>query len=129
MATWDVSRARLDGDARRWVYTSLLDGYEQKSTWARLCGSMYGTRDAASTWRDTLSEVLKGGSMKVGVACLAFFCSHDGNLKGLCHGDDLCVVARRKKLHIFWNVLKKRAEVKQLGTLGSPGMTRRSCIS
>ena len=63
-----------------------------------------GTRDAASIWRDTRSEILKDGSMNVGTACPAFFCSHDGDIKGLCHGDDFCVVARRKQLQIFGKV-------------------------
>ena len=49
--------------------------------------------------------------MKVGT-------SHDGDLKGLCHGDDFCVVARRKQLHIFGKVLEKRFEVKQTGHIG-----------
>ena len=35
---------------------------------ARLCRSMYGTRDAASIWGDTWSELLKEGFMKVGTA-------------------------------------------------------------
>ena len=56
--------------------------------------------------------------MKVGTACPAFFCSHDGDLKGLCHGDDFCVVARRKQLQIFGKVLEKRYEVKQTGHIG-----------
>ena len=84
-----------------------------KGKLARLCRSMYGTRDAASIWGDTWSEVLKGGSMNVGTACTAFFCSHDGDLKGLCLGDDLCVVARRKQLQTFGKVLGERFEVKQ----------------
>ena len=85
---------------------------------ARLCRSMYGTRDAASTWRDTWSDVLKEISMKVGTACPAFFCSCDGDLKGLCHGDDFCVVARQKQLQTFGKVLEKRLEVKQTGHIG-----------
>ena len=78
---------------------------------------MYGTRDAA-IWRDTWTEVLKDGSMKVGTACPAFFCSHDGDLKGLCHGDDFCVVARRKQLQTFGKILEKRFELKQTGHIG-----------
>ena len=73
MATWDVSRAHFYGKARRWIYTYLPEGHEQESKLARLCRSMYGTRDAASIWGDTWSEVLKDGSMKVGTACSAFF--------------------------------------------------------
>ena len=118
MATWDVSRAHFYGEARRWIYTYLLEGHEQVGKLARLCRSMYGTRDAASIWSDTWSELLKDGSMKVGTACPAFFCSHDGDLKGLCHGDDFCVVARRKQLQIFGKVLEKRFEVKQTGHIG-----------
>ena len=56
--------------------------------------------------------------MKVGTACPAFFCSCDGDLKGLCHGDDFCVVARQKQLQIFGEVLEKRFEVKQTGHIG-----------
>ena len=56
--------------------------------------------------------------MKVGPACPAFFVSHDGDLRGLCHGDDFCVVARRKQLQIFGKVLEKRFEVKQTGHIG-----------
>ena len=48
--------------------------------------------------------------MNVGTACTAFFCSHDGDLKGLCHGDDFCVVARQKQLQTFGKVLEKRFE-------------------
>ena len=38
-------------------------------------------------------------------------------IKGLCHGDDFCVVARQKQLQTFGKVLEKRFEVKQTGTL------------
>ena len=94
----------------------ILEGREQVGKLARLCRSMYGTRDATSIWRDTWSDVLKESSMKVGTACTAFFCGRDGDLKGLCHGDDFCVVARPKQT--FGNVLVKRFEVKQTGHIG-----------
>ena len=56
--------------------------------------------------------------MNVGTACPAFFCSCDGDLKGLCHGDDLCVVARRRQLQIFGKVLEKQFEVKRTRHIG-----------
>ena len=68
----------------------LPEGHEQVGKLAKLCRSMYGTRDAASIWGNTWSDVLKKSSMKVGSACPAFFCSCDGDLKKLCHGDDFC---------------------------------------
>ena len=60
MATWDVSRAHFYGEARRWIYAYLAEGHEQKGNLPRLCRSMYGTQVAASIWRDTGSEVLRG---------------------------------------------------------------------
>ena len=56
--------------------------------------------------------------MNVGTACPGFFFGHDGDLKGLCHGDDLCVVARRKQLQIFGKVFEKRLDVKQTRHIG-----------
>ena len=46
------------------------------------------------------------------------YCSCDGELKGVCHGDDFCAVARRKQLQIFGKVLEERFEVKQTGHIG-----------
>ena len=73
METWDVSRAHFYGQARKWIYTNFLEGHEQKRKLARLCRSVYGTRDAASIWKNTWSEVVKDGSMKIGTACPTFF--------------------------------------------------------
>ena len=109
-----ISTVKLAGGFTRIFH----EGHEQKGKLARLCRSMYGTRDAASICGDTWSEVLKDGSMHVGTACTSFFCSHDGDLKGLCHGDDFCVVVRRKQLQTFGKVLEERFEVKQTGHIG-----------
>ena len=79
---------------------------------------MYGTRDPPSIWGDSWSDVLKESSKKVGTAFTASFCSRDGNLKGLCHGDDFCVVARQKQLQTFGKVLEKRFEVKHTSHIG-----------
>ena len=72
-------------------------------------------RETRRQFGETWSDVLKESSMKVGVAC---FCSHDGELKGLCHGDDFCVVERRNQLRTFGKVHEKRFEVKQTGHIG-----------
>ena len=65
MATWDVE-AHFYGKARKWICTYLPEGHEQAGKLARLCKNMYRTRDAASIWGDTWSDVLKESSMKVG---------------------------------------------------------------
>ena len=50
MTTWDVSRAHFHGATHKWIYTYLPEGHEHVGNLARLCRSMYGTRDAASIW-------------------------------------------------------------------------------
>ena len=75
-------------------------------------------REMQHQFGEMWSEVLKNGSLNIGTACSAFFCSQDGNLKGLCHGDDFCVVARRNQLHIFGNVLRESFVVKENGHVG-----------
>ena len=75
VATWDVTRAHFCGEDRRWICTYPPEGHEQVDKLARLCRSMYGTRDVASIWGDTWSEVLKDGSMNVGTALPRFLFS------------------------------------------------------
>ena len=81
---------------------------------AEACTERVTQRQSGETW----SDVLKESSMKVGTACPACFCSCDGDLKGLCHGDDFCEVARQKQLQTFGKVLEKRFGVKQTGHIG-----------
>ena len=94
----------LYGDARRRIYTHLLWRLRtEEQTGQTLLEHVWNARCSVNLGRhgDTCSEVLKDGSMKVETARLAFFCSQDRHLKGLCHCDDVCVVARRKQLHTF----------------------------
>ena len=60
MATWDVSRAYFYGEARRWIYTFLLEGHEQEGKLARHCRNMYGRQDAASIWGKHLVRSVEG---------------------------------------------------------------------
>ena len=88
------------------------------ASWPDFAGTCMERKTQRQFGETLWSEVLTDGSMKVGTACSAFFCNHDGDLRGLCHGDDFCVVARRKQLQICGKVLKKRFEVKQAGHIG-----------
>ena len=109
MLKWVDKRRTIWASRRIFIHAAvgrvedfLLEGHEQVGMLSRLCRSMHGKRDAASIWRDTWSEVLKEGSMKVGTACPAFFCSCDGDFKGLCHGADFCVVETTEAVANFW---------------------------
>ena len=50
METWDVARARLYGEARKWICTYFLDGYEQKEgDSARACTERETRRQSGET--------------------------------------------------------------------------------
>ena len=53
MATWDVSRAHFYGEARRWIYTFLPEGHEQKlASWpdiAEACPERVMQRQSGET--------------------------------------------------------------------------------
>ena len=96
--------------AGRFAHIFLKD-MSRRASWPSSARSMYGTRDAAYMWRDTWSEVFLDGSMKVGTACSSFFCSHDGDLKGSCHG--LLCSGTTEAVANLWKVHDKRIDVKQ----------------
>ena len=66
MATWDVSRAHLQGEARNWIYTFYPEGYEQK-------GKLAGLRRNVNLERHMVCNVFKDCSMTIGTSCPAFF--------------------------------------------------------
>ena len=70
-------------------------------------------RQSGETW----SELLKDSSMRVETVCPVFFCSQDEDFKGLFHGIDFCVVARRKQAQIFGKALEKRFQAKHTGQM------------
>ena len=66
MATWDVSRAHLQGETRNWTYTFYPEGYEQK-------GKLAGLRRNVNLERHMVNNLFKDCSMTIGTSCPAFF--------------------------------------------------------
>ena len=89
-----TSTVKLAGRSAR-VY---LKDMSKLASWPDFAGACM-ERETQRQFGETLGlKCRRMVPMKVGTACPAFFCSHDGDLKGLCHGDDFCVVARRKQI-------------------------------
>ena len=105
-----TSAVKLAGGFTR-IYMSKL------ASWPDFAGAVWNARCSVNLGRHLIRTV-EGCFHEGRNRVLAFFCSHDGDLKGLCHGDDFCVVARRKQLQIFWKVLESRFEVKQTRHIG-----------
>ena len=116
MMVLDISRAHFYGEARRRVFTTLPEGFEEPGYCALLLKTMYGTEDAASVWQDTWSDHLRRGGVRIGRASPALFMKE--GLRGLCHGDDFAVVAARQDLLDFEALLQAKFATRRTGHLG-----------
>lgn len=116
MMILDISRAHFYGEARRRVFTTLPEGYEEPGYCALLLKTMYGTEDAASVWQDTWGDHLREAGFRLGRASSALFSR--GDLRGLCHGDDFVIVASRADLLDFEAHLKNKFEARRTGHIG-----------
>ena len=115
MASWDVSRAHFYGRAARRLYVELPSECAAPGCVGRLKRTMYGTQDAAAIWQQTWAEHLAKHGYRTGSANPALFAGRGA--RGLCHGDDFCVVAARVVLEQFGRMLAEAFDVKQTGLL------------
>ena len=108
MATWDVSRGHFYGEARMWICTYLPEGNEQEGKLARLCRSMYGTRDAASILGDMVSMVSSvEGWLHERTACSAFFFGVSAS-----DAKELKIVNRTIKIDVLKDEMTLEADTK-----------------
>ena len=112
----DVSRAHFYGLARRRVFTTLPEGYEEEGYCALLLKTLYGTEDASNIWQDTWTDHLREDGHRIGQASAALFAKDD--LRGLCHGDDFVVCAARRALLQFEAHMKTKFDVRRTGHIG-----------
>ena len=106
----DVFSPMLPSEALKMLVSTMMETMLRvQSRWPRV-ESAFLRKHMVRCWKES--------SMKVGTACPPFFCSCDGDLKGVCHGDDFSVVARQKQWRTFGKVFEKRVEVKQTGHIG-----------
>ena len=75
-----------------------------------------------------LVDVLKDNSIEAGIAFPAFFGDQNGSFRGLCHGDDSCVVANLKQRQAFGAVLAKKLEVKRTGHTRFPSEVAKEIV-
>ena len=76
----------------------------------RLC--VYGTRDAALNWHETLSQHLIGNGFVRGVGFPCVSVHEEKAIFALVHGDDYCSTGSSASLSWFDGVLLKRYEIK-----------------
>ena len=73
---------------------------------------MYGTRDAAQNWQETLSGHLQGVGFKRGVMNPCIFHHEGRGIRTVVHGDDYTSVGSPVSLEWLRRVLEKKYELK-----------------
>ena len=100
----DVSRAYFHAKAQRPVLIR-LPVEDRVGTDAGKVGlmkrSMYGTRDAASSWERDRQEHVKNWGFQLGLSSKNLFHDKEDRVSGLTHGDDFVLTGPTKKLMEF----------------------------
>ena len=85
--------------------------------------TMYGTRDASSTWQKGSTSLLQKHGFRTGQAWPCIFLHEERPIRLLVHGDDFLVLADEEGHAIADRVLRERYEFKCGGHIG-PGQTK-----
>ena len=110
----DVSRTYFYAEATRCMYIELPreDPLYDPEMLGRLRSCLYGTRDAALSWQQTLSDHLTKAGFKRGVGHPSVFHHPTRDIWTLAHGDDDCSAGSAEALDWMEDRLAKRYEIK-----------------
>jgi hypothetical protein len=110
----DVSRAYFYAPATRSLFVELPaeDGSAKPGEVGRLNVCLYGTRDAAKEWQQTLSRHLEGIGFVRGVGYPAVFFHPGRGIKTLVHGDDYVSAGESQDLDWLESELSKQYQIK-----------------
>ena len=110
----DVSRAYFYAEATRCMYIELPkeDPHCDPSMLGRLRLCLYGTRDAALNWQQTLSNHLEEAGFKRGIGHPSVFYHPKRDIWTLVHGDDYCSAGTSMSLDWMEDLLAKKYEIK-----------------
>ena len=97
------------GRAHRSLHIKLPVDLHQLGTIGDLLKTMYGTRDAASTWMETWAAHLKAKGFSSGKANPSFF--------RFCHGDDFCAIGAKNHFEAFEKILQEAYDIKRVGII------------
>ena len=108
----DVSRAYVYAEVTRCMYTEIPqeDPLYDPSVLGRLRLCLYGTRDAALNWQQTLSYYLTEAGFKRGIGHPAVFHHPGKDIWTLVHGDDYCSAGSESSLDWMHQLLTNKYE-------------------
>ena len=110
----DVSRAHFYAKCSRCLYVELPkeDPEAHPDFLGRLRLCLYGTRDAALCWQQTLADHLLENGFTRGIGHPSVFFNEKRDVWTLVHGDDYCSTGSSESLDWLQDVLEARYEIK-----------------
>eukprot|EP00971_Amphidinium_carterae_P199491 3959076-Amphidinium_carterae.3 len=116
LALWDISCARLYGDAQRDLYVELLPEDEQlESDTEPMCGlllrSMYGTQDASQIWQKDYAKLLGGKPWKQGDSNGALFYDTVSQARAVMQRDNLLLLGDEDDILKLDETLRSRSSL------------------
>ena len=110
----DVSRAYVNANCTRCIYVEIPpeDPGAHPDFLGRLRLCLYGTRDAAIMWQQTLSELFVGCGFVRWLGHRSFFHHPKRDITTLVHGDDYCSAGMGDDLDWLHEPLEKRYDIK-----------------
>ena len=126
----DVRRAYCCAEAARDLFIELPEedeAYDKGGLVGKLKLCLYGTRDAALNWQQTLREHLIKNCLK-SIGCPSVFHHPVRDVWALVHGDDYCSAGNESALLWLEGVLSKKYDLKTQKVGHLPGMSREGQI-
>lgn len=120
----DVKRQHFHAKVTRHIYVGLPqeDREEGLDQVGRLELCLYGTRDAATNWQETVAVHLEGLGFIRGVSIPCVFANAERGILALVHGSDYASTGESGQLRWLQNNLEDRFEIKR--TMVGPGRGR-----
>ena len=111
----DIKRAYFYAAATRDLFVELPtedNMYGRTDLVGKLRPCLYGTRDAAMNWKETVSQHLIDSGFVRGTGFPRVFVHEEKDIWTLVHGDDICSTQKAVSLSWFDTVPSKRYEIK-----------------
>ena len=115
----DIKKAHLYGEAKRKIAVRLPS--QANHNLAFLLRTLYGTRDAASSWEAEVRKVMELFGLEIGKSCPCLYKNESTDVALLVHGDDIVFCGPQKEFDRLVAHLLKHWKLSVKGTLGRDG--------
>ena len=120
----DIQKTHLYGKSKRKIAIILPKECGENPGYGFLNRTLYGTRDAASSWELEVRETLESFGMTAGSSCPCLYSDRSRDIALLVHGDDIIFCGAPEHFSALSARLKDEWNLSVKGTLGPLGDSR-----